>query len=423
MIATIFNLIFVFVFIYIGATTCYLFILTIAAFIFKKRSGASRQSATNMAADQSNRLNIGILIPAHNESFEIAKTVRSIKNTLNYPESHFNIIVIADNCQDDTAQLARDAGAQAVERSDLSAKGKGQALDWFFKSQKEIHLECDAVVIIDADTIPHPDFLNEISQSLSCNGVDVVQGFYGVSNPQANWRTALASAALSVFHHIRPAGRNQMGGTAGLKGNGMAFRTKIVETYGWPAYSRVEDIEYSLQLLLDGVLVHYNPDAIVYAEMASGSRQAVTQRKRWEGGRLDLLKKYLPALIKAFMRNRKSCYLDGIMELLIPPLSLLVMGQMVMLVISLIISLFPLNLWGGYPQIWIIFLCITVCYIFSGLILRRAPFYVWRSLFFAPFFIMWKIPLYFSLIKNSKEKTTWERTQRESEKMDVKEEK
>ncbi|WP_035238083.1 glycosyltransferase family 2 protein [Desulfobacter vibrioformis] len=417
MIAALFNVSCVFISLYIGITTCYLFILTIAAFIFKKKSGPPRQFDANMAPDQLTCLNIGILIPAHNESFEIVQTVRNIKQTLNYPKSNYNIIVIADNCQDDTAQLAREAGAQVVERSDLSAKGKGQALDWFFKSHKSIYLECDAVVIIDADTIPHPNFLNEICQSFSSSGVDVVQGFYGVSNPQANWRTALASAALSVFHHIRPAGRNQMGGTAGLKGNGMAFKTKIVDAYGWPAYSVVEDIEYSLQLLMDGVLVHYNPDAIVYAEMASGARQAGTQRKRWEGGRVMLFKKYLPPLIKAFIKERKSCYFDGIMELLIPPLSLLVMAQTAMFICAVITSLSTLAIWVLYPQLWIIFLCMTVFYIFSGLILRKAPFYVWRSLCFAPFFIIWKIPLYFSLIKNRRSKTTWERTQRESEKM------
>lgn len=432
MITEIFNVICTLIFIYIGITTCYLFILTIAAFRFKKISDKGDNTPRQFQSRQpeSNVLNFGVLIPAHNESFEIAKTVRRIKNTLNYPEAHFNIIVIADNCQDDTAELSREAGAQVVERFDLSARGKGQALDWFFKSHKSIYLEFDAVVIIDADTIPHPNFLNEISQSLSHSDVEVVQGFYGVSNPQANWRTALASAALSVFHHIRPAGRNQIGGTAGLKGNGMAFRTNIVETYGWPAYSVVEDIEYSILLLMDGILVHYNPDAVVYGEMASGSHQAETQRKRWEGGRLALIKKYLPLLIRGFIKNKKISYIDGILELLIPPLSLLVMAQMGMFVLSIMISLYAYtqnescnaltNVWVCYPRIWIIFFSITVFYIFSGLILRRAPFYVWRSLFFAPFFIIWKIPLYLRLIINRGTKMAWERTQRESEKRDDK---
>lgn len=421
MIAAIFNGVGTLIFVYIGITTCYLFMLTIAAFRFKKISGK---------VNQSNGLNIGVLIPAHNESLGIVKTVRSIKTTLNYPQAQCNVIVIADNCRDDTAELSREAGAQVVERFDLSARGKGQALDWFFKSHKSIYLQFDAVVIIDADTIPHPDFLNEIAATLSHSGVDVVQGFYGVSNPQTNWRTALAAAALSVFHHIRPAGRDRIGGTAGLKGNGMAFRTNIVENYGWPAYSVVEDIEYSILLLMDGVRVHYNPDAVVYAEMASGARQAGTQRKRWEGGRVALIKKYLPPLMKGFIKKRKIGYIDGIMELLIPPLSLLVMAQTVMCVLSMMIAVSPYaqnkiditltTIWVCYPQIWLILLSMTLFYIFAGLILRRAPFYVWRALFFAPLFIIWKIPVYFSLIKNKGAKMAWERTQRESEKRDGK---
>ncbi len=446
MITAIINVVCTLISVYIGVTTFYLFILTIAAFRFKKKGkisakgyeplkSQSRHPESDVSVYQSDFLNIAVIIPAHNESFEIAKTVGSIKNTLNYPEDHFNIIVIADNCQDNTAELSREAGAEVVERFDLSSKGKGQALDWFFKLHKSIYLKFDAIVIIDADTTPHPNFLNEICASLSHSGVDVVQGFYGVSNPQLNWRTALASAALSVFHHIRPAGRNQIGGTAGLKGNGMAFRTKIVEKYGWPAFSVVEDIEYSILLLMDGYIVHYNPDAVVYGEMASGSHQAQTQRKRWEGGRLELIKKYLIPLIKLFIKNRKVLYFDAVMELLIPPLSLLVMAQMVMFALCVIISLYPyfqgqsigtmpnINIWLSYPRIWIVFICVTVFYIISGLVLRRAPFYVWKSLFFAPFFIIWKIPLYFSLIINRGANMAWERTQRESERRDDKAEK
>lgn len=416
---------------YIGITTLYLFILTIAAYQFKKKSGKEfthRQS--DASCDQSSSLNIGVLIPAHNESSEIAKTVKGIKNKLDYPEEHFNVIVIADNCKDDTAELSREAGAKVVERFDLSARGKGQALDWFFRSHKSIYLEFDAIVIMDADTTPHPDFLNEICTSFCHSGVDIVQGFYGVSNPQANWRTALASAALYVFHHIRPAGRNKIGGTAGLKGNGMAFKTKIVEKYGWPAFSIVEDIEYSILLLMDGFIVHYNPDAVVYGEMASGASQAQTQRKRWEAGRLELIKKYLTSLIKGFLKTRKISYIDAVMELLTPPLSLLVMAQMVMFVFSSMVSFYNnfqdqsitavASIWGLSPLIWILFLCITAFYIFSGLILKKAPFYVWKSLLSAPFFIIWKIPIYLNLIINRGTKMVWERTQRESEKKDDK---
>ena len=139
-------------------------------------------------------------------------------------------------------------------------------------------------MIVDADTLVCKAFLSELSASLSHPDVSAVQGFYGVANPRDSWRTALSAAALAVFHHIRPAGRNVIGGTAGFKGNGLALRTQLIVQYGWPAFSIVEDIEFSLLLLLDDILVHYNPAAVVYGEMATTGSQASSQRMRWEGG-------------------------------------------------------------------------------------------------------------------------------------------
>jgi 1,2-diacylglycerol 3-beta-glucosyltransferase len=116
---------------------------------------------------------------------------------------------------------------------------------------------------------------------------------------------AFMAAALLAFHHVRPAGRNRLGGSAGLKGNGMAFRTAILGKYGWPAHSVVEDLEFGALLLLDGILVHFNPDAIVRAEMAATRKQAESQRKRWEGGRLEILGRLAPSLLRAWIARRQ----------------------------------------------------------------------------------------------------------------------
>lgn len=390
------HLLFALIFLYVIVTSLYLVILTVAAYFFRKKRGLTPES-----------LSIAVIIPAHNEALEIENTIRNIK-ACRYPEDARVIVVIADNCEDETASLARSVGAVAVERNDPSNRGKGQALDWFFKTQGEIYGRYDMVAIIDADTVAHPDFLSEISLSLSSPDVKVMQGYYGVSNPEDNWRTALSSAALNVFHHVRPAGRNRIGGTAGLKGNGMAFRTDILKSYGWPAYSIVEDIEFSMILLQDGILVHYNPDAIVYGEMATEKKQAETQRKRWEGGRFEVFKKYgLPLLRMCFKDKKRVQYLDGFMELFTPPLSLLVMGQLLFFVVSAFMypALFALSVY-----------CLlgTVFYVFSGLILKKASFYVWKCLFSAPFFILWKIPIYLKIMKKG-DQNTWERTQRKSE--------
>jgi len=380
--------------VYVLATTLYLMVITAAAFFFKKKTAAPPAV-----------FNIAVLIPAHNEALGIGGTIQGIR-AMHYAKERCGIFVIADNCDDNTAELARQAGAEVMERFDPGNRGKGQALDWFLKSQRDMYDKFDAVAIIDADTRPHADFLTEISATLSHGDVEVVQGFYGVLNPCANWRTALSSAALYVFHHLRPAGRNRIGASAGLKGNGMAFRTRILEN-GWPAFSIVEDIEFSLHLLLKGILVHYNPDAIVYGEMASGASQAATQRKRWEGGRLGLLKKYTPSLLISFAKDRTLAFLDAVMELLTPPLSILVLGQILLLIVSI----------AAYPTmipVWSLCLFGVACYVFSGLILKRAPLYVWGALLCAPIFVLWKIPVYWNLIKQGRS-DAWERTAREAE--------
>ena len=384
------------IFIYVIITTVYLVALTVAAYLFrKKRPGWTAP------------LRLVVVIPAHNEALQIQQTLAHVQAS-RYPKENYTAVVIADNCEDETASLARSAGATVVERDDPHHRGKGQALDWFFKNHAEIHGGFDGVVILDADTVMHPDFLPETAQSLSIADVLVMQGFYGVSNPEDNWRTALSSAALNVFHHVRPAGRNRLGGTAGLRGNGMAFRTEVIRKYGWPAYSIVEDIEFSMVLLQEGIRVHYNPDAVVYGEMATEKKQAETQRKRWEGGRFEVFKTYGPPLLRSWLHDkRQAAFLDGFLELFTPPLSLLVLGQLLFLIMSLLV----------YDKLLILSVCCvlgTVFYVFSGQILRRAPLYVWKCLLKAPFLILWKIPIYLKIIRKG-DADTWERTRRKSE--------
>lgn len=380
---------------YITVVTIYLAILTVTAYFFKKKTKPLAM-----------RRKIAIIIPAHNEELQVEAAISSIRNS-NYSKYLYSVFVIADNCEDSTALIARKAGAKVFERTDVDNRGKGQALDWFFKNYKKEYFKFDAVAIVDADTFLHPDFLSEISSSLSHPEVKVVQGYYGVSNPGENWRTALLSAALNIFHHLRPAGRNKIGGTAGLKGNGMAFRSEILKKYGWPAHSIVEDIEFSINLLMDDILVHYNPDAIVYGEMAIERSQAETQRKRWEGGRFQLFKKYAFPLFKMFLTRQKVRYLDGFMELFTPPLSALLLGQLILLILAIFF----------YPATWHIFalyLFGTVIYVFSGLLLMKASFKIYLYMITAPFFIIWKVPIYFKLVL-SRTPNVWERTQRKAE--------
>lgn len=246
----------------------YLLLSTVAAYLFKKEVSAENQWLT-----------IGVLIPAHNEEEGITRTLNAIM-ACDYPKNLFEVYVIADNCTDHTALHARNAGALACERFDTVNRGKGQALDWFLKNHGEIYRHTDAITIIDADVAPDKNYLREISATLSNPTIQALQAYNGVSNPNAGWRPALIDAAFNVFNHLRMAGSVKLSGTAVLKGNGMAFRTSLLQRYGWPCHSIVEDMEFTLRLLQDGISVHYNPDAIIRSEMVTSASSASTQRSR-----------------------------------------------------------------------------------------------------------------------------------------------
>ncbi|MBM9521192.1 glycosyltransferase family 2 protein [Desulforhopalus vacuolatus] len=372
----------------------WLFLLTIGAWMF-----------TPKKVTDAPFLKMGVLIPAHNEELQMEQTIAAVRRC-HYPEELLDIFVIADNCSDRTADVARSCGAAVAERHNLEMRGKGQALDWFLTSQTDLYGSCDLLTIIDADVAPEEDYFKELNCSLSHPEVQVVQAYNGVANPYDSWRTALVSAAFNVFNHLRMAGSVRLFGTATLKGNGMGFRREILQTYGWPAHSVVEDVEFSLTLLEDRVDVHYNPDAVIRSEMAVSRSQASSQRERWEGGRFALARELIPRLAGKCLQGEFR-YFHALMDLAVPPLSLLIAAILFSLAASWL--LFPSTLPIGFAC-----LLISVIYVASGQLLMRAPLRLWCYLASAPVYIVWKMLLYLKMALRGSE-NTWTRTTRKSE--------
>lgn len=383
------------IFVLLSLPALYLFLTTIAAYFFRKEEDAPNHF-----------LNIGVLIPAHNEEEGITRTVQNVL-ACDYPANRREIFVIADNCTDRTADAARNAGATVCERTDTINRGKGQALDWFLRNHMNLYRDTDAITIIDADTAPEIGFLREISLSLSQPRIEAVQAYNGVSNPRAGWRPGLIDAAFNVFNHLRVAGACLLGGSCMLKGNGMAFRTKLLQSTGWPSHSIVEDMEYSLLLLQQGTSVHYNPEAVIRSEMVTSGKNASSQRNRWEGGRFNLVVQLTGPLFKRFMTTGSPQYLVALAELVVPPLSLLTLLFMV----GTLLALLPGDpRWLLVPTSW---WAILFFYVASGQIQRKAPLTTWAVLLAAPLYIIWKIPIYAAMIIRKKSET-WIRTARES---------
>lgn len=373
----------------------YLLAVTAASWRFRKQVAAGGAP-----------LHLGVLIPAHNEEAGMALTVQNVFKS-DYPPESITVMVVADNCTDATAGEARSAGAMVFERRDPERPGKGQALDWFLSGFKEYYSHLDGIVIIDADARLDQRFLKEISASLSRPGVEVVQGYNGVGNPGANWRTGLCDAAFNVFNHLRMAGAAHLSGSAVLKGLGMGFSTPVLIRYGWPAHSVVEDQEFTLTLLDDGIRVHYNPDAVIRSEMVTRGDRAAAQRSRWEGGRLALAVKTAPVLFRRWATGHDPRLFFALCELTLPPLSLVVAATGTATVMA--------ALWlPGWMWLAGVHWAVLAGYVVSGQIQRRATLSTWLYLAAAPLFVVWKLILY-AKMASGHQKVRWTRTVRETE--------
>jgi len=348
------------------------------------------------------RRRFAIVIPAHNEEAVLARTLASIAR-LEYPQHLVDVWVVADNCIDATARIARHAGACVVERRDPIRIGKGYALAWLIEQIAATGERYDAFLIVDADSVLSPNFLRAMDGSLEA-GATVAQGYYTVLPVHGTWAEALRGAALALVHYLRPVSKARIGASCGLKGNGMCFAAPVLERYGWPCAGLAEDVEFGLLLARDGVRVAFVPDAVVRGEIPPTLRAAAGQNRRWEAGRLAAARAALPLLAHG-LRRRSRVAIDAAVEQLVPPLSLPVGLAVVALAAG----------WALRAPL------LTVCavsalamfafYIVAGLLLARATHREWLALALAPLYICWKVALYLRVLLGPRPRA-WVRTRR-----------
>jgi 1,2-diacylglycerol 3-beta-glucosyltransferase len=262
-------------------------------------------------------LRLAVVVPAHNEAADIEATVTSLLNT-DYPTSNRRVVVVADNCTDNTAALARDAGAEVFERHNLELRGKGYALEHAFEKLTDEGLT-DAVVIVDADTIVSKNLLTACASRLAA-GELVVQADYQVRNSETSWRTRLLHIAFTGFHEVRSTGRERFGLSCGLRGNGMAFSMEALRRVPHSAFSIVEDLEYGIALGKDGIRVAYAHEAWVRGHMPSEAKTSETQRSRWEGGRRLIRATHGRSLVAGSIKRKDKLLADLAADVYVPPL-------------------------------------------------------------------------------------------------------
>jgi cellulose synthase/poly-beta-1,6-N-acetylglucosamine synthase-like glycosyltransferase len=354
-----------------------------------------------------------IIIPAHNEERLLGETLASLAR-LNYPPSLYTVHVIADNCTDRTAEIASEKGAVVHVRNNQELVGKGYALQWLLDQIWKENLPHDALVFFDADSLVSENFLQVMAARLA-RGETAIQAYYATRAPEKSWNGALRYAALAVIHYLRPQGRMVLGGSAGLKGNGMVFTADVMRRYAWSA-SLTEDIELHMAMVLAGERVTFAPDAVVWGEMPDTLTSMRSQHMRWERGRLQMARTYIPTLLKSSIQEMKSgqkqrsfLLFDAAMEHIIPPFSVLAglsgLGLMAGLTINGIRNAsktkktFPqprrsgnldkVNLVIGFA-----ILIGQMVYLISGLRQVQAPRFIYIKLLYAPILIVWKLKQY-----------------------------
>ena len=335
-----------------------------------------------------------VVVPAHNEEPVVAATLRSL-TAQNYPADLVRVVVIADNCTDATASIARESGAIVWERTNTSERGKGYALAWAFDRLETESDPSDFYVIVDADTEAAPDFLARIvARAASIGDRAAVQGRYRVLNSADGWRAALMAAAFDLVNHVKPMGRERLGLSAGLKGNGMIFGRETLRVAKWRGDSITEDLDFGLDLLeFHGIRVAYAPDAVVRAQMPSGEVESRSQRDRWEQGRQEIVTRRAAKLFWRGVTTGDFRKVDAALDMVIPPLTeLFALLAAWSLVCALDVSLGWASAWWFAPVVlaWLGFFV----YVFGGLKKAGASPEAWGAITQAPAYMVWKLVRY-----------------------------
>lgn len=257
-----------------------------------------------------------VVISARNESNVIGKLIDSINNQ-SYPSELVDIFVIADNCTDNTAQVARDAGAVVYERFNTELIGKGYALDWLFDIVKREHGDkgYEAYMVFDADNVLDREFISEMNKVFD-NGYRIITSYRNSKNYGQNWITAGYSLWFLREAKYLNNPRMRLGTSCAVSGTGFLVSAEVLEANdGWKYHLLTEDIEFTTDSIIKGEKIGYSANSVLFDEQPSKFQQSYFQRLRWAKGFYQVFMKYGKGLVKGIFKGKFSCY-DMLMTLM-----------------------------------------------------------------------------------------------------------
>jgi cellulose synthase/poly-beta-1,6-N-acetylglucosamine synthase-like glycosyltransferase len=350
------------------------------------------------------RPRLAVIVPAHNEQQAIADTVRAILPQL---QADDRLVVVADNCSDQTAALAKEAGAVVWERQDESQRGKGFAVRFALARLSE--QPPDVVAIVDADCIPGEGCLESIARLAMHAGRPVQAAYYCRAGDAQIGLSSVSAFAVVVKNYVRPRGLQRIGLPCVLTGTGMAFPWRLLEEVPFHGSHIVEDMQLAVDMAIRGKPAMPCMETAVYSSLPTRMEGFVSQRTRWEHGHLAIIRSEAPRLLKAFARTLRPSLLALLLEIAVPPLSLFLLlfalagGAMVAVSAALGFAL-PVAI-VALSGFWAA-LGLTAAWLRFGRQTLPA-----RDLLRIPGYVLVKLPIYFRFLTGRQRE--WVRTQRD----------
>jgi cellulose synthase/poly-beta-1,6-N-acetylglucosamine synthase-like glycosyltransferase len=366
--------------------------------VFLSLSGIlPRRENGNQGSTSIRCLRLCVIVPAHNEEYGIGACVASLLAG-DACRHEVTVVVVADNCTDSTARLARTAGVRVIERADPLLRGKGYALDYAFSIL--LSEGFDVFLIVDADTKVETNFIPVMGERFA-QGAEALQCRYLVSNAEESLHARLMHLAWVAFNILRLRGRERWGLSVGILGNGFGLARSTLERVPYTAFSIAEDLEYHLHLVRAGLRVGYCDETTVWSDVPVHGQAAAKQVARWDGGRFRLIREQTPGLALEVLKGRLNL-LEPLLDLLLLPL---------VFHVSLLLCLLAIPSPVGRLLAAVGFSGVAF-HVFAAMYLEQRG---WRDawvLLYVPFYMLWKLSQMQRIFSFARSLAVWERTDR-----------
>jgi glycosyltransferase involved in cell wall biosynthesis len=350
---------------------------------------------------------IAVLVPAYNESRHVLPTIACL---LAQVGKQGRVVVIADNCTDDTAAQARQTEAIVIERSNPAQQGKGFALAYGVDYLRDD--PPDVVIVIDADCFVTEGGIQALAAVCSRTGQPVQIPSLMQAGGSASLRTRILEFAMLMKNYVRPMGSSRLGQVCHLMGTGMALPWTLISQAKLATSNIVEDMVLGIEFAMSGHPVRFLPEYKVISTFMEDYSIVHAQKSRWEHGHLQAMAGYLPNLIVMALRRPNSALAFLAIDLCIPPVALYFLLLCGGLTGSLLLAWFWPETYGLAIVTVLSALCFVTAisigwYVFGRRIISAG------ELMTTPLYALWKLPIYIDFCL--KKRSHWVRTKREDE--------